>query len=215
MLYPDDVERLAALSEQVSRWVLAWVRRHWLRLPIPTSSFRLKAAPQHRCKAPRHLSPTPQLVSVTERSPVSKLTVGKENNAAIEIYYEDHGTGQPVVLIHGYPLNGHSWEKQEHVLLDAPSHARAPVDQVCDRAGPFVGQVMPKNRVRDLSADLAGCRCVIPLSDTLGGFPREEALVAAAPAVSEEPDEVHRGGAYGAGDRAPDEDACGFHCTVS
>ena len=50
---------------------------------------------------------------------MSKLTVGKENNADIEIYYEDHGTGQPVVLIHGYPLNGHSWEKQEHVLLDA------------------------------------------------------------------------------------------------
>ena len=48
MLYPDDVERLAALSEQASRWVLGWVRRHWLRLPIPTSSFRLKAAPQHR-----------------------------------------------------------------------------------------------------------------------------------------------------------------------
>ena len=42
-------------------------------------------------KSTRHLSPTPQLVSVTERSPVSKLTVGKENNAAIEIYYEDHG----------------------------------------------------------------------------------------------------------------------------
>ena len=34
-------------------------------------------------------------------------------------YYEDHGTGQPVVLIHGYPLNGHSWEKQERVLLQA------------------------------------------------------------------------------------------------
>jgi hypothetical protein len=69
-------------------------------------------------KSPRHLSPTPQLVSVPERSPVSKLTVGKENDADIEIYYEDHGTGQPVVLIHGYPLNGHSWEKQEHVLLE-------------------------------------------------------------------------------------------------
>ena len=48
-----------------------------------------------------------------------KVTVGQENGADIEIYYEDHGTGQPVVLIHGYPLNGHSWEKQERVLLEA------------------------------------------------------------------------------------------------
>ena len=50
---------------------------------------------------------------------MSKVTVGQENNADIEIYYEDHGTGQPVVLIHGYPLDGRSWEKQEHVLLEA------------------------------------------------------------------------------------------------
>jgi non-heme chloroperoxidase len=50
---------------------------------------------------------------------MATLTVGRENNADINLYYEDHGTGQPVVLIHGYPLNGHSWEKQEHVLLEA------------------------------------------------------------------------------------------------
>src|SRR5712675_849825 len=48
---------------------------------------------------------------------MAKITVGQENSDDIEIYYEDHGTGQPVVLIHGYPLNGHSWEKQERVLL--------------------------------------------------------------------------------------------------
>ena len=48
---------------------------------------------------------------------MSYLTVGVENGADIEIYYEDHGSGQPVVLIHGYPLNGHSWERQERVLL--------------------------------------------------------------------------------------------------
>ena len=47
------------------------------------------------------------------------VTVGKENSAPIELYYEDHGTGQPVVLIHGYPLDGHSWEKQIPVLLAA------------------------------------------------------------------------------------------------
>ena len=47
------------------------------------------------------------------------VTVGTENSAAIEIYYEDHGSGQPVVLIHGYPLDSSSWEKQTAVLLEA------------------------------------------------------------------------------------------------
>jgi len=47
------------------------------------------------------------------------ITVGKENSDDIELYYEDHGSGQPVVLIHGYPLSGASWEKQVPVLLDA------------------------------------------------------------------------------------------------
>ena len=45
------------------------------------------------------------------------VTVGKENSGDIELYYEDHGSGQPVVLIHGYPLSGASWEKQVPVLL--------------------------------------------------------------------------------------------------
>jgi non-heme chloroperoxidase len=48
-----------------------------------------------------------------------RINVGTENSAPIEIHYEDHGSGQPVVLIHGYPLNGASWEKQERVLLQA------------------------------------------------------------------------------------------------
>ena len=47
------------------------------------------------------------------------ITVGSENSTPIELYYEDHGSGQPVVLIHGYPLNGHSWERQTIALLDA------------------------------------------------------------------------------------------------
>ncbi|WP_243228112.1 alpha/beta fold hydrolase [Microbacterium sp. CIAB417] len=46
------------------------------------------------------------------------ITVGTENTAPIELYYEDQGEGQPVVLIHGYPLNGHSWERQTRELLD-------------------------------------------------------------------------------------------------
>ncbi len=45
------------------------------------------------------------------------ITVGNENSTPIELYYEDHGAGQPVVLIHGYPLNGHSWERQTRELL--------------------------------------------------------------------------------------------------
>jgi len=47
------------------------------------------------------------------------LTVGEENSGGIELYYEDHGSGQPVVLIHGYPLSGASWEKQLPALLKA------------------------------------------------------------------------------------------------
>jgi non-heme chloroperoxidase len=47
------------------------------------------------------------------------ITVGTENSASIDLYYEDHGEGQPVVLIHGYPLDGHSWEKQSAALLKA------------------------------------------------------------------------------------------------
>ena len=47
------------------------------------------------------------------------VTVGSENSTSIDLYYEDHGEGQPVVLIHGYPLDGHSWEKQSAALLKA------------------------------------------------------------------------------------------------
>ena len=47
------------------------------------------------------------------------VTVGKENSSNIQLYYEDHGSGTPVVLIHGYPLSGASWEKQVPALLNA------------------------------------------------------------------------------------------------
>jgi pimeloyl-ACP methyl ester carboxylesterase len=47
------------------------------------------------------------------------ITVGKENAAPIDLYYEDHGSGSPVVLIHGWPLSGASWEKQTDALLAA------------------------------------------------------------------------------------------------
>jgi non-heme chloroperoxidase len=47
------------------------------------------------------------------------VKVGTENSADTEIHYEDHGAGQPVVLIHGYPLSGRAWDKQLPVLLEA------------------------------------------------------------------------------------------------
>ena len=50
---------------------------------------------------------------------MATITVGQENSASIDLYYEDHGSGRPVVLIHGYPLNGASWEKQRAALLAA------------------------------------------------------------------------------------------------
>ena len=45
------------------------------------------------------------------------VKVGTENSADIEIHYRDHGSGKPIVLIHGYPLDGNSWERQERALL--------------------------------------------------------------------------------------------------
>ena len=46
------------------------------------------------------------------------VKVGTENSADIKIHYNDHGSGKPLVLIHGYPLDGNSWERQERVLLE-------------------------------------------------------------------------------------------------
>ena len=47
------------------------------------------------------------------------VQVGSENSAPVELYYEDHGSGSPVVLIHGWPLSGRSWENQVGALVDA------------------------------------------------------------------------------------------------
>jgi non-heme chloroperoxidase len=47
------------------------------------------------------------------------IQVGEENSSKIDLYYEDHGTGKPVLLIHGWPLSGASWEKQVSALLAA------------------------------------------------------------------------------------------------
>jgi non-heme chloroperoxidase len=50
---------------------------------------------------------------------MSYVSVGKENSSDLGLYYEDHGSGNPVILIHGYPLSGASWEKQVPILLNA------------------------------------------------------------------------------------------------
>jgi non-heme chloroperoxidase len=50
---------------------------------------------------------------------VPYMSVGEENSGSIDLYYEDHGSGAPVVLIHGYPLSGRAWDKQLPLLLDA------------------------------------------------------------------------------------------------
>ena len=50
---------------------------------------------------------------------MARITVGTENSAPIEMFYEDHGSGRPVVLIHGWPLSGRSWEAQVPALVEA------------------------------------------------------------------------------------------------
>jgi len=63
--------------------------------------------------------------AITQRRPDSRsttmgmITVGKENSTSIDLYYEDHGAGTPVVLIHGWPLSGAAWEKQTVALVKA------------------------------------------------------------------------------------------------
>jgi len=66
---------------------------------------------------------------------MATVTVGQGNNTDIEIHYEDHGAGQPVVLIHGYPLSGRAWDKQVPVPLEA-DYRRRPAQDRRAHAGP-------------------------------------------------------------------------------
>jgi non-heme chloroperoxidase len=50
---------------------------------------------------------------------MATVNVGQENSTAIDLYYEDQGSGRAVVLVHGWPLDGRSWEPQMHALLTA------------------------------------------------------------------------------------------------
>ena len=87
-------------------------------------------------------------------------TVGKENSGNIDLYYEDHGSGDPVVLIHGYPLSGASWEKQVAALL-APSPATHCVTQaVLGRIAKVLGSMEGTSHPGDTQnrCRLASCR---------------------------------------------------------
>jgi non-heme chloroperoxidase len=49
---------------------------------------------------------------------MARIRIGEENGAPIELHYEDHGSGPAVVLIHGWPLSGRSWERQVPALVE-------------------------------------------------------------------------------------------------
>jgi non-heme chloroperoxidase len=66
-----------------------------------------------------HAGRVQQRCRPNEENRMPYVTTGQENSGSIDLYYEDHGSGRPIVLIHGFPLNGASWEKQVPVLLDA------------------------------------------------------------------------------------------------
>src|SRR6476469_202187 len=87
----------------------------WLdtRRRVQQSTYRRVSRPGPRRRQPFVAVTAPQEVSMPT------VTVGHENDHDIDIYYEDHGTGRPVVLIHGFPLDGRSWDKQARVLLEA------------------------------------------------------------------------------------------------
>ena len=87
-------------------------RRDFLRTGAATVAAAAVAAPAVPSQEPRPNSRSTPMDS-------NRIRVGKENSTNIELYYEDHGSGSPVVLIHGWPLNGASWEKQTAALLAA------------------------------------------------------------------------------------------------
>src|SRR5262252_2042606 len=98
---------------------------------------------------------------------MATITVGKENSTPIELYYEDHGSGSPVVLIHGWPLSGASWEKQTTALLAAGYRVIT-----YDRRG-FGKSSQPTNGYEydTMAADLSKILNALDLRDvTLVGF---------------------------------------------
>jgi len=98
-------------------------------LPQTRAPARVCTGTMHRPERDRGFSATlqakpPGSRSAAGGSPLTKgplmptVTTGQENNSDIEIYYEDHGEGPPIVLIHGYPLSGRAWDKISRAFLD-------------------------------------------------------------------------------------------------
>ena len=87
--------------------------------------------------------------------------VGEENSGSIDLFYEDHGSGAPVVLIHGYPLSGRAWDKQVPALLDAGHRVIT-----YDRRG-FGGSSQPASgyEYETFAADLAALMDELDLHD--------------------------------------------------
>jgi pimeloyl-ACP methyl ester carboxylesterase len=87
------------------------------------------------------------------------LAVGTENASSIELYYEDHGTGQPIVLIHGFPLSGRAWDK-----LGAYGAARVAKAVLVSPIPPFLLQTDedPEGLPADLFAQFTEARMAFP-----------------------------------------------------
>src|ERR1700732_4390460 len=104
----------------------------------------------------------------SRREPMSSyIKVGQENSTPIEVYYEDHGSGSPVVLIHGWPLSGASWEKQTAALLGAGHRVITYDRRGCGRSSkPAVGY-----NYDTFAADLDAVLSALNLTDvSLVGF---------------------------------------------
>ena len=83
----------------------------------PEGDAEASTTPQITGQAPRTAGADHPTSGKKHHAPQSASA--RRTNADIELYYEDHGAGQPVVLIHGYPLSGRAWDKQVPVLLEA------------------------------------------------------------------------------------------------